>query len=386
MLSPKTVDAIRHFDGGGLPVLSLYLRRGVDRRDARALPARLKDLLHPVRELADSGRLERAASLSLRSDAEGILALSGELERATGRGIGIFSCSGRGFLERVVLPRPVRDRCVVDATPYVRPMMAVLDEYHRYCALVVERRRSVIFEFHLGELLEIEEHVEEGVRKRNFGGWHGYEEKHARGHAAWHAHRHYRETAKMAIDLLQRRSFDLLLVGGHEETVAEFLPFLHPYLRERLAGTFVIDLHTLTPAAVREQCSRLEQAWEREQERRLVAELLETAGAGGNAVLGLARTLDAANVAGIRLLLVHDGWSAPGFRCDACGWLGTGPPRCPGCSQPARETPDVVDELVEDAIDEGARIEHVGAQTELARHGVGALTRFPIPELGSGGG
>lgn len=44
----------------------------------------------------------------------------------------------------------------------------------------------------------------------------------------------------------------------------------------------------------------------------------------------------------------------------------------------------MVHELVEDAIDEGARIEHVGAETELARHGFGALTRFPIPELGSG--
>ena len=42
-----------------------------------------------------------------------------------------FSCSGRGLFEEVELPRPIRDRNVIVETAWVRPLPAVLDEYHR---------------------------------------------------------------------------------------------------------------------------------------------------------------------------------------------------------------------------------------------------------------
>ena len=50
--------------------------------------------------------------------------------------VALFSCSGRGFFEEVPLTRAVRERVLVDETAWVRPMLAVLDEYHRCCVIV----------------------------------------------------------------------------------------------------------------------------------------------------------------------------------------------------------------------------------------------------------
>lgn len=44
-----------------------------------------------------------------------------------------------------------------------------------------------------------------------------------------------------------------------------------------------------------------------------------------------------------------------------------------------RQTSDIIDELVEAVVDEGGSIEHVQADTELKKHVVGALLRFPLP-------
>lgn len=46
----------------------------------------------------------------------------------------LFSCSAAQMLEVVRLPRTIRDRVMVDATPWIDPMLAVLDQYSRCCA------------------------------------------------------------------------------------------------------------------------------------------------------------------------------------------------------------------------------------------------------------
>lgn len=52
---------------------------------------------------------------------------------------------------------------------------------------------------------------------------------------------------------------------------------------------------------------------------------------------------------------------------------------CPPCRCPVRQTSDIIDELAEAVVDEGGSIEHVQADTELKKHVVGALLRFPLP-------
>ena len=57
-------------------------------------------------------------------------------------------------IQVIGLPRAVRERIIVDTTPAIRPMLAVLDEYRRCCAVIVDRETAYAWELYLGEILE----------------------------------------------------------------------------------------------------------------------------------------------------------------------------------------------------------------------------------------
>ena len=92
----------------------------------------MHSLLEPLRQQAKSDELGRTARLALRADLQRIVELVPEVSTSRGRGVALFVCDRIQLDERVVLPRTVRDRAVVDATPWLRPLLAVLDESWRY--------------------------------------------------------------------------------------------------------------------------------------------------------------------------------------------------------------------------------------------------------------
>jgi peptide chain release factor subunit 1 len=84
-------------------------------------------------------------------------------------------------------------------------------------------------------------------------------------------------------------------------------------------------------------------------------------------------------MAAVQTLLVQDGAVVPGVACDNCGWLGLAGEACPVCSSHLRQTPDVLDELVQAVIEESGTVEHVVADTPLTEHVAIASLRFPVP-------
>ncbi|RMF39526.1 MAG: hypothetical protein D6753_13635 [Planctomycetota bacterium] len=380
MLSRSTLNRILELRSEEAPIVSVY----VDSRPTSPngpVRLRLKNLIKHARELGETLGLSHAAKQSLREDLERLEALEEPLTTPSAPGYAIFACSALGFYEIVPLPRSVRDSITVDNDPYVRPMLAILDEYRRFCAVVVDRRQAAVYEFFMGELLDTDIRISEGVRKKNYAGHYGLKEHNVRNHAEEVANRHYRAVASLLFDRFKANEYDLLFVGGHEDTNQEFIPFLHPYVRQRVAGTFVVDPATVTPAELKEICSRLEREYEEREERELVQQLLDGAVKERQAVLGIERTLDAANVAAISTLLVQDGAVVPGVVCDSCGWLGLEGDRCPNCQSDTRKAPDILDELAEDVISEGGTVEHIASDTPLKQHVVGAMIRFPVPVL-----
>jgi peptide chain release factor subunit 1 len=275
----------------------------------------------------------------------------------------------------------VRERAVVDVTPYTRPLLAVLDEARRYCVVVVDREHAWLFGFYMGELRGMRRLRGRVLRKPDYAGWHGLDEHRVRNRAGEMARRHFRATVAAVDKFMAETGTELLVVGGHEETVAQFLPLLPQPLQSRLAGTFAIDPRTMTPGRLREQTEAIIDRYEREEETRLVNEALERVAAGGLGASGLEWCLVAVNEQAVQLLLVNDDDQAPGKACDNCGWLGLTGDECPVCGRRTRATPDVIDEMAEAVVGASGRVEHVYAETDLAREHVAALLRFPLPKL-----
>ncbi|WP_214410428.1 baeRF10 domain-containing protein [Sphaerisporangium fuscum] len=376
MISTETVDRIIRFHGGELPVVSLYV--GVGQDGPGALPTRINSLLHEIRPLGQNGSLGRRARMSLRADIERIETMEG-LDRVETGGVAVFSCSEGELFEQLVLPRPVRDRIMVNATPWVRPMLAVLDEYHRACVLMVDRRSAEAWELYQDDMRAIGEVEDEALRKPNYAGWYGYTEHRVRNRADDLTRRHFRHTLQLLDELFRARAYELLIVGGHPEEVPNFLEFLPRELRAKVAGTFSVDPRTATPADIRSCAERIVEQYEREEERRWVTDVLARAATRRPAALGLDDCLWAGSVAAVQTLLVQEGMTTPGVVCHESGWLGTSGDACPLCGRATRRTPDVVSELAEAVIDEGGTVEHVLAETELKDLLVAASLRFPLP-------
>jgi peptide subunit release factor 1 (eRF1) len=375
VIGAETIDRIARFRGERAPVLSLYV--GVEPGVRSEPRSRIDSLLHEVREEVDAQE-DREARLSLRADVERLQTLARERQWKPG-GVAFFSCDAAGFYEEVELPRTVRDRAVVDAGPWIRSMLAVLDELHRCCVVVLDREQARVWELFGKEMREVQAREDPAPRKRSRGGWHGLEEHGSRNHADELARRHFRRVATSLDGLFRRERYELLAVGGHLEEIPLFLDFLPRPLRERLAGTFALDPHTATAGEIQEQAGEIVDRYEREEEERLVRETLERAAAGGPAAVGLEDCLWAGTTAAIGQLLVEEGAVAPGVVCERCGALALSGRTCAVCGAAAREVPDVIDELAEATIEEGGAVEHVAAATELRQRLTAASLRFPLP-------
>lgn len=313
--------------------------------------------------------------MSLRTDMERIEKALAEEQWPPGA-IAIFSCAGRNLYEEVSLPRRVRDRVIVDATSFARPMLAVLDEYHRSCVLVIDKGSARVWEIYLG-MREVGKFSDRVLRKPSYAA--GLAEDRVRNKADELSKRHYRRVAEVLDELFRTDQYDLLMVGGHDYELPQFLDFLPRDLRDRVAGTFSIDPATAPAAEIRAAAAAITDRYERDEEQRLVSEVLERAATSRFAALGLDSCLWAGTVAAIQTLLVQEGVTAPGVVCDESGWLALFEDVCPLCGKPARHAPDVIDELAQAVIDEGGSIKHVKAAAELADYVVAAHLRFPLP-------
>ena len=383
MLDQATVDRLRRLDGRGLPVLSVYLSLEPRPETLRTIPTRLKDLLSDIKDDADE--LARDQRMSLRKDIDALSKSSTGFASDLGRGVAIFRASGAGIDEHVGLPGPVRDRAVLDVSPYLRPLEAMLDHHRRFCVAVVDARFASIFRFRMDNLETWEEMrspamAEEDFRKINYGGFAGYDERRVRAHADEVLVRHYREIASRLDDLFDEEpGYDLLILGGSEVHAAGVVDALPPPLTKCLAGTFVIDPHTMTAATVLEHSKLVAEAFEVDEQRHLVSRLMDAAAANGAAVIGVDESTDAANQRAVETLVVQADHTAPGTVCGNCGWI-AGPTEsvCTACGHEPAWVPDIIDALGDSVRSNGGRIRHVIVETKLADEEVGAFLRYPV--------
>jgi hypothetical protein len=384
MITQDAVDRLAGFDAGGLPVVSVYVPVQPEEAGRGTVMTYVDSLVHRIRATAgDAYDGDRRARLSVRDDLNR-LRVAAERDRWPVGTAAVFACSGAGLFEAVALPRTIRDRFMVNTTPWVRPMLTVLDEYHRCCVVVTDDRSSELWELYQDELEEMQLLRDRALRDTDFAGWQGYQEHTVHNKEIGLARKHYRRLAD-ELDQLQRDGrYDVLAVGGHRDEVAAFVKGLSKELSGRLAGTFSVDPSTATRADIRRLAGELLEDYEREEERRLVAQAMERAAAGGAAVVGVEACLAAGPISAIGTLLVQAEALVPGVVCDQGHWLARSGERCPLCGNPVRATDDVLDELAELVIDQGGAIEHVEAQTPLSVHLAAADLRFALPQQGAG--
>ncbi len=359
------------FKGEDAPVTSLYLDVDGRRRiRARDVEVALDRMVRPVHErYHHEGQESVCADLKRIEDH-----VRAGIDRSHVRGLAYFACSAHDFWEVVELAVPVRDRLVVNHSPYVRELEAVVARHERFAVLLVDRQRSRLFLFQQGELLDKQERFDLLPRHDDDGGQLGKDQ--VAGHAAAAAQRHLKNAASVAFDLHQEQGFDHLIVCGPDDVTAELERDLHAYLRERIAGRVHLAVHA-TDDEIRQMVENVEAEVERAREAAVVDRLRQAVGSGAAGAAGLDAVLEAIVARRVDTLLVSEDYEAPGWRCQSCAWVGTMGRHCPLCENDMDQVDDVVEEAVEEALAQACRVVICRGNADLDVMGrIGALLRY----------
>lgn len=368
-ITESEIRSLASFKGGDAPVTSCYL--DVDGHHT----APQHELIHEVELLVREAHSRHGDDPSVAADLDKVLALIRQgLNRSRTRGLAVFSCSAHDLWQVVELPVPVRNQITVNHSPAVAQLEHVIDHFERFGLLLADRQRARIFIYELGELVHSEELVDPLPRAEDDD--HSYRRERADNHLSALVHQHLRRAADAAFELYKTAGFARFIIGGPDEITHELEGLLHPYLKERLEGRCPVPVGA-PDEEIRAAALTVEAQVERRKEGQLVERLREAVGAGRRGVAGLDPTLRALAERRVDTLVVSAGFSAPGWRCTACGWIGRVGRTCPTCGQEMLSVDDVVEEAVEEAVLQSCRVESCDGNADLDVMGrIGAFLRY----------
>jgi rubrerythrin len=246
----------------------------------------------------------------------------------------------------------------------------------------VDKQGARFFSFHLGELQEQEGIMGETVRKVKHGG--GSRLAGRRGgeadqtqNIAELTERNMRESAAFAAQFFASHNIRRVLIGGTDDNIALFRGHLPKSWQSLIVGSFPSSM-TASHAEVMERAMKIGQAAEQKREATLVENIITAAAKGQAASIGLDDTLAAIHENRVHALAITNGFRAPGYRCQSCGYL-TAPKMdtCPYCGNPFEEIPDAVELAVRQVLQDGGDVDVLHENEKLKQHGnIGALLRY----------
>jgi peptide chain release factor subunit 1 len=383
MISLAEVEKLLQIQATEPSVLSLYLSVPMDPDALRGLSARAGELY----ALAARGGDGPGAIRVREQDRQRVRRLlEGHARDWLGHTVAIFACTQPWLTEVIPLPVQLPERAVLSTRPHVRPLLvarqrcpvylvAVFDQHHAWLLRVAGERIDTVARSDLAESSA------QSVRSHGFGGWYGLESHRVNERVIQLARHHFHDTATVIEQAGRADGNPPLVVGGHEQTIPQFLAALPGAPRARVAGTFAADPHTLTPARARALAAPVIGDWVSAREQHLVSQFWQEP-PGRLVAMGLQPCLTAVNQRAVALLVVPVGGLVPGFCCSLCGALSSTGDGCPDGPVAACAVPDLIEEMVVRTLDEGGQVEAVcDPPGEIA-----ARLRFPPAELDGGSG
>jgi peptide subunit release factor 1 (eRF1) len=375
--SPAQIRLLAGFKGENLLTTSFYLDTDKSRQTKKEIAVSFKNLLSEGRARLAALDTSKAGKESLSHDLDRLARFGAQsLSAWSAAGLAIFACSGAQFWEEVSLPRAPRNHVILDRSLYVRPLSAMLDEYRRISALLLDRQEARWYEIFMGEIALLDTLKSEVPSRVREGGWQGYESKRIERHIDAHLHDHFKKAALKTFDLFKKNQFDWLFLSCKEEYRSDFEPLLHPYIKERLRGWLKTDSNVGEDRILR-QSLELERKLKAEEEGALAQALVSELEKGGRAVSGLKEVLRKLNTWEVQSLVLSRQYAAEGTACPKCRYLYVDELRCPVCQVKTEKVQDIVHESVHAALDKKIQVRYVTPPSKLDRYGkIGAFLKY----------
>ncbi|MCJ7488289.1 MAG: hypothetical protein MUQ25_19275 [Candidatus Aminicenantes bacterium] len=375
--SRSQIEALTKFNGQGDLVTSFFLDTDKGRLNRKEIQLALKNLLSGAKaqvQALDAGR-EKIESL------ERDLALIGDhgakmLAAGSGDGLAVFSCSRRSFWHALELPHGPRNRVIIDANFYVRPLDAILDKYSPICVLLLSRREARWYHVSMGEIKALDELKSDVPARVRDGGFEGTESKKIERHLDARLQDHFKKAAQRTVELSKKHPFEWLFTSCEDNHGADFESHLHSYLREKIKARLHAHVSS-PPAKILQEALDVEARLKKTEEEETVQKLVSELERGGLAASGLRDTVHRLNQFEVQSLVVTHNFSKPGRLCPTHKILYLDELKCPICDKKTDIVQDIVDEAIETVLRRNGTVKHITPPSKLDHYGqIGAFLKY----------
>lgn len=394
---------ILNFTSNGFLVTSVYLNIPPTERVGRPTPymIRFKNIVNQKRYWLDGKALPTEVRKSVEQDFVQIEHRLGMPENLFGenslpvRGVACFACSAQNFFEMVKLPFVYRDTLVVDQEPYARMLLAVEAELGINLVVTLDHQHARFYQVDISGIRELQDLITWKTHDREKPGVsqvsppRGVSTRHGVGGynvemlKQEELREHLRHVGQTLFELRKTHPFDRLLAVAADDLLSLLPNYLHDYLRRAYVGSLQVRSNEHTPAlklppnVLYEATLAHLLETDQEQVSTLVASLTSQP---NMAVVGVEKTLEMLTWGNVRTLLVDPEFSIEGYVFYPSRLLGLKPEEAPEGTESVWHLPDLVDAILERAIEQGAAVKVVHSQEgRAAIQGLGALLRYPLP-------
>ncbi len=375
MISNDELRQLQEYPSGpDTSVLSLYVN--VDQSNAANLNRGFLTAVENLfRRMSDTGENNKA---TLETECRRVLDFLRD-HTPRGKGLVVFSDSRSGFWWQRDLQAPLPTDARWSPSPWVRPLLEVMEEHDRFAVALVDNHRAKIFVGDAAGLLLTSEIMSDVPgRHMTTGTDHIWSQSHMDRDRANHIRTHARRVADELGGVVERMRLMRVIIGGPVEATSIFEGELPRRIQQMIVGTISAPLDSSQDKLLGEVERVLERA-EQEDEARLVESMITAAMKGERAVLGINETLAAIHQGRVHCLVVAKGYRAEGRQCRSCKVLVTDDARkCAYCGEELMAAPDLINRASRKVLEQSGRVQIVsGAAAEkLNPAGVGAVLRF----------
>ena len=315
----------------------------------------------------------------VRADLMRIQDLSEKLRGNQGKAKAVFACAGKEFWREFDLPVKAfsSTSLQINSRFHLRPLAGLNESLQKTCACVADRNRARFFELEGERIVEHEGLAGELSRPRT-DGFDGYDAGHVERRVDHEANNHLKRVAERLLERYGTEKCDNVVIGCRDEMWPMLERQLHPYVKQQLAGHFVLDPATSSPDDVRQHAIKVLQQHHEKHHNELLSEVLDEARANNNGALGLRRVLRSMELGEVQALLLGAGFYAEGVECPNCGHIDIRMVHnCAVCGQKTHDIDDISDALIGRALRGRAEVIQIPANPQFEKAGnIGALLRF----------
>ena len=362
-------------------VVSMYLLVDGSRVTKKDYLSRLNSMIASRKEELESNlNLNKAQKKKLYDVLEKIKKYVNDKFRPYSTKTLLIYASEDGLWKVFRLPVIVRSKIIIDPKPHTQSMRTIFKNYKRYGVLLIDREKAQIYSIYLGEIREyLAAFISDVPSKVNFRRQAVLREKKLLSRIEEKLHQFFKLVDDKTLELFREGKFDYLILAGRKEILSKFENYLHSYLQSRCISSIEAEPDS-SKTFIQEKAQKIIDGFEMKYKNELVNKLLGEYNSKGWGVVGIEGVISALLIEQIKTLIYDRQFVKEGYICNSCRYLTVdSKDKCPYCGGDLVFYNDIVDEVVEDALNQGCEVVDIEGNEKLIEAGsIGAVLRYKL--------